>query len=321
MTRDPYDVLGVGKTAPAKDIKAAFRKLAKKWHPDQNKDDPKAKERFAEVSQAYDIVGDDEKRKQFDRGEIDAEGKPRFADFGGGDPFGGANPFGQGGFRQRGGPGGAHFEFRSGGPGGPGGFDAGDIFSDIFGQAFSQGGQQRGQPRGRARQPQRGEDLRATLEVTLEDVATAAKVSVQMPDGRKLAIKLPEQVEDGKVIRLKGQGGQVPFGEAGDALITVKLRPHPQFRVEGSDIHADLPVSLKDAVLGTKAPVQTLTGRVAVTVPAWSSSDKVLRIKGKGLAKKGGGHGDLLVHVRIMLPEDGDAALEEFLRDGVTKPA
>ncbi|MCB1382513.1 MAG: J domain-containing protein, partial [Notoacmeibacter sp.] len=249
--------------------------------------------------------------------EIDAEGKPRFADFGGGDPFGGANPFGQGGFRQRGGPGGAHFEFRSGGPGGPGGFDAGDIFSDIFGQAFSQGGQQRG----RARQPQRGEDLRATLEVTLEDVAAAAKVSALMPDGRKLAIKLPEQVEDGKVIRLKGQGGQVPFGEAGDALITIKVRPHPAFRVEGSDIHADLPVPLKDAVLGVKAPVQTLTGRVAVTVPAWSSSDKVLRIKGKGLARKGGGHGDLLVHVRIMLPEGGDPALEAFLRESVAKQA
>lgn len=314
MTRDPYTVLGVAKTASAKDIKAAYRKLAKKLHPDQNRDDPKAKERFAELSQANDILGDEDKRKAFDRGEIDAEGKPRFADFGAsGDPFGRGNPFAQGRNPRAGpggGPGGAHFEFRSSGPGGPGGFDAGDIFSDIFGQAFSQGGK----THTRGPRPQKGDDLKATLEVTLEDVATAAKVSALMPDGRRLAIKLPEDVEDGKVIRLKGQGEQSPFGDPGDALITIRVRSHPLFRREGADLHAELPVSLEDAVLGAKVAVQTLSGRIAVSVPAGSSSDKVLRIKGKGMPKKGGVHGDLLVHVRIMLPEHGDAALAEFLR-------
>ena len=304
MTRDPYTVLGVAKTASAKDIKAAYRKLAKKHHPDQNRDDPKAKERFAELSQANDILGDEDKRKAFDRGEIDAEGKPRYAEFGAG-----GNPFTQG-RNPRGGPGGAHFEFRSSGPGGPGGFDAGDIFSDIFGQAFSQGGK----TQTRGPRPQKGEDLKATLEVTLEDVATAAKVSALMPDGRRLAIKLPEDVEDGKVIRLKGQGGQSPFGDPGDALITIRVRPHPLFRVEGTDLHAELFVSLEDAVLGAKVAVQTLSGRIAVSVPAGSSSDKVLRIKGKGMPKKGGGHGDLLAHVRIMLPEGADESLAEFLR-------
>ncbi len=308
MTRDPYTVLGVAKTASAKDIKAAYRKLAKTYHPDKNPDDVRAKEKFSEASTAYEIIGDDDKRKAFDRGEIDAEGKPRYAEFGaGGNPFAqGRNPRGGPG----GGPGAAHFEFLSSGPGGPGGFDAGDIFSDIFGQAFSQGGK----TQTRGPRPQKGDDLKATLEVTLEDVASAAKVSALMPDGRRLAIKLPEDVEDGKVIRLKGQGGQSPFGDPGDALITIRVRPHPLFRREGADLHAELPVSLDDAVLGAKVAVQTLSGRIAVSVPAGSSSDKVLRIKGKGMPKKGGGHGDLLAHVRIMLPEGGDAALAEFLR-------
>lgn len=307
MTRDPYDVLGVARSASAKDIKSAYRKLAKKYHPDQNPDDPKAKERFSEASTAYDILGDEAKRKQFDAGEIDAEGKPRFTGFEGGDPFGPGGPFaGSGGAR---GPHGARFEFRSGGPGGAGGFEAGDIFSDIFGHAFSSGGRTR--PRGPG--AQKGEDLKATLAVSLEDVAAAAKVTAVFPDGRKLAIKLPQGVENGQVIRLKGQGADSPFGQPGDALVTVKFKPHPVFRVEGADIHADLAVSLRDAVKGAKVALQTLSGRIAVTVPPWSSSDKVLRLKGRGLPVKGGGHGDLFAHVRIMLPEGGDAELEAFL--------
>ncbi|PHP67106.1 molecular chaperone DnaJ [Zhengella mangrovi] len=307
MTRNPYDVLGVAKSASAKEIKSAFRKLAKKYHPDQNPDDPKAKERFSEASTAYDIVGDEEKRKQFDRGEIDAEGKPKFAGFEGGDPFGPGGPFA--GARTSRGPQGSRFEFRSAGPGGPGGFEAGDIFSDIFGHAFSSGG--RTGPRGPS--AQKGEDLKATLAVSLEDVAEAAKVTAVFPDGRKLAIKLPQGVEDGQVIRLKGQGAENPFGQPGDALVTVKYKAHPAFRVEGADLHVELPVGLREAVEGAKMPLQTLTGKIAVTVPAWSSSDKVLRLKGRGLPRKGGGHGDLLAHVRIMLPEGGDDELKAFL--------
>jgi DnaJ-class molecular chaperone len=302
--RDPYEVLGVPRGAPAKDIKSAFRKLAKKFHPDQNPDDPKAKERFAEANQAYEIVGDETKRKAFDRGEIDATGKPRFFLF---ENAGGGNPFG--GF-SRSGPGGSHFEFRStrAGPGG----DEDDIFSQIFGQAFSQAGA-RG-PGAGTRRPQRGADMTGVLDVTLEEAATGAKVEAQMPDGRRIAVKLPAYVEDGQTIRLKGQGQPSPFGgEAGDAMVTIRFRSHPRFRIEGRDLHADLPVALSDAVLGAKVPFETLSGRLSLAIPAWSSSDRRLRLKGRGLPLKGGGHGDLYATVRIMLPE-GDTELEEMMR-------
>ncbi|GAA2860932.1 DnaJ-class molecular chaperone [Aminobacter niigataensis] len=308
--RDPYEVLGVAKNASAKDIKAAYRKLAKKHHPDQNPDDPKAKERFAAANQAYEILGDEKKKGAFDRGEIDADGKQRFHGFegaAGGDPFGGFR-------RQQAGPGGSRFEFRSGGPGGAS-FDAGDIFSQIFGDSFSQRGPGAGAGAGMrgGQRAQPGADVNVTLDVTIEEAATAPKVAAMFPDGRKMAVKLPEYVEDGQTIRLKGQGEQ-GLGGAGDALVKIRFRRHPRYRVEGRDLHADLPVPLRDAVLGAKLAVETPAGRLAVNVPAWSSSDKVLRIKGRGLPEKAGGHGDLYVHVRVMLPEGGDAALEELMR-------
>lgn len=299
--RDPYEVLGVPKNAAAKDIKSAYRRLAKKHHPDQNPDDPKAKDRFAAANQAYEILGDEKLRAAFDRGEIGPDGKPRFQGFdgqpGGGDPFAA--------FRRRQDvPGGGRFEFRSAGD--PFGGDAGDIFGDIFGQAFSQ------RPGG-ARRAQSGADVSVTLDVTVEEVATAPKVTAMFPDGRKIAVKLPAHVEDGQVIRLKGQGEQVT-GQPGDALVTIRLRSHPRYRVEGRDLHVDLPVPLADAVLGARMAVETPTGRVAVSVPPWSSSDKVLRLKGRGLPVKTGGHADLYAHVRVMLPERGDTALEELMR-------
>jgi len=301
--RDPYNVLGVAKTAKPEEIKSAFRKLAKKYHPDQNQNDPKAQERFSEINQAYEIVGDKDKRGQFDRGEIDAEGKQAFQGFagqgghsgfgghGGGDPFAG--------FRQRGGA-------QQGGFGG-----AEDILNDIFGGAFGGGG------RGGARQrgPIKGDDLSASISITLEQAAGADKVEAVFPNGKHLKIKLPQFVEDGQTIRLKGQGEHVVGGTPGDALVTIHFKASPRFRLEGRDVHVDLPVELAEAVLGGKAEVETLSGRIAVKVPAWSSSDKVLRLKGKGLPLKAGGHGDLYVHVRIMLPEGGDAELEEFLRN------
>lgn len=306
--RDPYDVLGVAKGASTKDIKSAFRKLAKKYHPDQNPDDPKAKERFAAANQAYEIVGDEKKRTAYDRGEIDAEGKQRFQGFdgaqGGGDPFAAFR-------RAQQGPGGSRFEFRtSGGPGAEGLGD--DIFSQIFGDAFAK--QQPGARPGARQRTARGSDLNATLDVGVEDAATAAKVNAVFPDGRRIAVKLPVYVEDGQVIRLKGQGEQLLGGEPGDALVTIRLRKHPRYRVEGRDLHADLPVPLRDAVLGAKVAVETPTGRLAVNVPAWSSSDKVLRLKGRGLPEKAGGHGDLYAHVRVMLPEGGDAELEALMK-------
>ena len=301
--RDPYEVLGVAKSAPAKDIKAAYRKLAKKFHPDQNRDDPKAKERFGAINQAYEIVGDEKKRGAFDRGEIDADGKQRFQGFEAGPGAGG--PFG--GFRQQEGPGGMRFEFRNAGPGAAD--MGGDIFSELFGQAFSQRGADAG-----ARNPRSGPDLNVNLDVAIEDAATGARVNSLFPDGRRVAVKLPDYVEDGQTIRLKGQGEAGPFGQPGDALVKVRFRRHPRYRVEGRDLHADLDVPLSEAVIGAKKPVDTPAGRLAVNVPAWSSSDKVLRLKGRGLPLKAGGHGDLYVHVRIMLPEGGDAALEQWAR-------
>ena len=148
------------------------------------------------------------------------------------------------------------------------------------------------------------------MPVSLEEAHAAAKVDARLPDGRLLGVNLPKGVEDGQQIRLKGQGQ----GGRGDAIATVRFRQHPEFRLDGKDIHTDLPVTLKEAVLGTKAPVRTLTGMIAVGVPAWSSSDKVLRLRGKGMLKKDGTHGDLLAHVRIMLPETPDAALEAFIK-------
>ena len=298
--RDPYDVLGVAKSATAKEIKSAYRKLAKKYHPDQNPDDPKAKERFNAATQAYEIVGDEKNRAAYDRGEIDAEGKPRFQGFesAGGDPFAG--------FRRHGaGPGGSRFEFRSGG-------DAGDIFGEIFGQAF--GGRGAGMSGAFGSEaPPTGRDLHAKLDVSLEDVAAAAKVNAFFPDGKRLAVKLPAFVEDGQTIRLKGQGEPGPGG-AGDAMVQIVFRKHPRYRIDGRDLHVDEPISLEDAVVGTKLAVETPTGKVAVNVPAWSSSDKVLRLKGKGLPVRTGGHADLYVHLRVMLPERFDSDLEAWAR-------
>lgn len=304
--RDPYSVLGVAKTAKPEEIKSAFRKLAKKYHPDQNQDDPKAQERFAEINQAYEIIGDKDKRGQFDRGEIDAEGKQAFQGFGGQGGFGaGGDPFG--GFRQRGGAG---FDFRGAGGGPQGGFGgAEDILNDLFGGGFGSG-------RGGARQrgPVKGSDLSASIQISLSQAVGAEKVEAVFPNGKHLKIKLPQFVEDGQTIRLKGQGEHIVGGTPGDALVTIHFKPSTRFRLEGRDVHVDLPVELTEAVLGGKAEVETLDGRIAVKVPAWSSSDKVLRLKSKGMPLKAGGRGDLYVHVRIMLPEGGDAELEEFLR-------
>ena len=300
--RDPYTVLGVARTAKPQEIKSAFRKLAKQFHPDHNKGDAKAQEKFAEINQAYEIIGDKDKKEKFDRGEIDAEGKPVFQGFaGGGQGFaGGQNPFGNG-----------NFEFRSGGSGG--GFDASDLFRDLFGGG-AKGGFSGFGGRGRAQAPQQGSDIHAALSVTLEQIVGAEKVEAVFPNGKRLKIKLPDYVEDGQTIRLKGQGETVARGQPGDAMVTIHIKQHPKFQVEGRALHLDLPVSLKNAVLGAKEEVETLDGRIALTIPAWSSSDKVLRLKGKGLPLKTGGRDDLFVHIRIMLPEGGDAALEQFCR-------
>ncbi|MCF1504505.1 DnaJ C-terminal domain-containing protein [Afifella sp. H1R] len=330
--RDPYDVLGLSRTASAAEIKRAYRKLAKANHPDHNAGDPKSAERFAEVNAAYEILGDKDKREKFDRGEIDAEGKPRFAGFegfaGGGaqnadfDPRSFSDIFSSFG---RGGGGGRarSFRFSSGGRGPrathTGGMDEEDVLNSIFG-AFggAQGaGPQAGAGRraGASAQPPKGTDLKAEVAVTLEDLVAGKKPTVTLPDGRDVALTLPKGVKDGQVIRLRGQGYASPQGgPSGDARITVRFVPHPRFKVDGSDLRTDVAVSLEDAVLGGKATVPTIEGNVSLTVPPQTSGGRVMRLKGKGLPTSTGGRGDLLVSLRITLPETHDAELEALMK-------
>jgi len=312
--RDPYEILGVSKGASERDIKSAYRRLAKKLHPDANKHDPKAASRFAELNAAYEIVGDDEKRKAFDRGEIDAEGKPRFQGFEGY----GAQP-GGGGFRQ--GPGGAHFESFSFGPdgfqrtGGGGGFRGGgfeDILRDMFGGAARSGRGAHFEPEDFGAPPT-GQDLHATLTVSLPDAAKGTKKRVHLPTGKDIDVKIPAGIQSGRQIRLKGQGWPSAQGKAGDALITVNVALHPLFKPHGSDLRLDLPITLYEAALGGKVRVPTLEGAVELAIPAGTNSGRTFRLKGRGLKAKSG-TGDLLATVRIVLPEGKDDAFNELMK-------
>jgi DnaJ-class molecular chaperone len=305
--RDPYTVLGVQKSVSEKDLKSAYRKLAKAHHPDQNQDDPKAHAKFAEISSAYDFLSDASKRSAYDRGEIDPDGNPRFGGFRGG---AGARP---------------------GGPGAGAGFSAEDILKEFM-SGF--GGQQRANPRagsagwdpftgsgaggaggagfnpGRS-QNLRGEDFNLTATVTLEEAHAGGSVPLRMPTGKTLNVKLPEKVEEGQQIRLKGQGIASPLsGEAGDAIVTVKFERHKQFRRDGADLRVDLPITLYEAVLGGKVRVPTLEGSVELNLPPSANTTKALRLKGKGLH----GAGDLFVTLRVVLPEAGDPDLESLMR-------
>jgi DnaJ-class molecular chaperone len=304
---DPYLVLGVSKSATTAEIKKAYRRLAKKFHPDQSKE-PKAKEKFAEVSAAYEILGDEKKRAAFDRGEIDAEGKPRFRGFEG---------FGTEGFGRRShggaGPGFQHFEFNFGGatPPGAGGFTASDIFADLFGGGMgsARGGRTSGQS------APRGEDITADVTIGLAEAAKGTTARVTLPTGRNLEVKVPAGIEDGKQIRLKGQGQPSPWrGEPGDAWVTVHIAKHPYFRVEGRDLRLDLPVTLYEAVNGAKVNAPTLEGTVEITVPPRSSGGRTLRLRGKGLPAAQGPAGDLLISVKIVLPDDADPELAALMR-------
>jgi DnaJ-class molecular chaperone len=315
--RDPYEVLGVPRSASQDEIKKAFRKLAKKLHPDANKNDAKAAVKFAEINAAYEILGDVGKRKAFDRGEIDGEGKPRFQGFEG---FGAGGPPG-GGFGR-----GGNFETftwgpdgfrRTGGGGGGGGFGGIDeILKDMMGGMGARGA--RGGfgtqfepedfgPRGR------GADVTAETTITLAEAATGGARRVHLPNGKEIEVKIPAGLTDGQQIRLKGQGQAGAGGPAGDLLISVHIAPHPQFTVEGSNLRVEVPVTLYEAVLGGKVRVPTLDGAVELSVPAGTSSGRIFRLKGKGMPAKGG-RGDLLATVRIALPPAKDAELEELMR-------
>lgn len=294
--RDPYSVLGVSRQASEGDIKKAFRKLAKQYHPDRNKADAKAKDKFAEVNSAYEILGDAGKRAQFDRGEIDADGKPKYQGFEG-FPGGGREGF-EGfsfGFGQGGGPApGAR-------PGGPGGAE--DIFSHLFGEGMRGG-------RSRSR---RGEDLQATLTVTVEEIAAEAKQRISLPGGRDVDVTVPPGVAEGQTIRLRGLGGPGQGGgEAGDVLLTVRIAPQDRYVIEGSDLKTRWPIELEDAILGGKVRIVTPTGTVEMTVPPMTSSGRTFRLRGKGLPAKGGTRGDLLATAEVRLPAEPSEALTAY---------
>lgn len=315
--RDPYEVLGVGKNASEAEIKKAFRTLAKKHHPDTKGGDEASKKRFQEISAAYDIVGDKDKRAKYDAGHIDAQGNPKGFDpraggFGGG--FEGGSPFGAGGAR---GPGDFHFTWnnRSGKPGGAGsrggqpggeGFNPEDLFADLLGGLGGRGG--------RRPSPQPGQDFEVDTTVSFEEAMGGGTRRVILPNGEQIDVKIPAGLKDGQQIRLRGRGGAGRNGgPPGDVLIHVTVLPHPHFTRDGQDLKIDLPISLKEAVLGGSVPVKTLSGTVSLTIPAGSNSGKQLRLKGKGIPSSGSERtGDLYVRLIVTLPEGEDAELKAF---------
>ncbi|MDP3551980.1 MAG: DnaJ C-terminal domain-containing protein [Novosphingobium sp.] len=292
---DPYSTLGVPRSASEKDIKSAYRKLAKELHPDKNKDNPKATERFSEVTRAYDLLTDKDKRARFDRGEIDADGNPAgpFGGGFGGGGFGGGSRGNQGGFRHDGGFEGGAAE----------GIDIGDIFEGLFGGRGGMGGGPGGARRG---PPPKGANVSYRLKVSFEDAATRANQRITLSDGKTIDLKLPAGVESGQQMRLGGKGEAGPGG-SGDAIVTIEIGTHAFYERDGDNIRLDLPVSLAEAVYGAKVKVPTVDGAVMLTVAPGSSSGRTLRLKDRGFSRKDGTRGDQLVTLQIDLPaEDAD---------------
>ena len=294
MASDPYQELGVSRSASADEIRKAFRKLAKQNHPDTNPNNKAAEEKFKRVSAAFDIVGDKDKRVKFDAGEIDADGREtmRGGPFGGGGgPFGG----GGGGYGRGRQAGGESFE--------------GADFSDILSEMLNRGGA--GGRSGFGGFSQRGSDVRARLEVDLEESILGGKKRIAFSDGRTIDVVIPKNSQDGQTLRLKGQGSPGRAG-AGDAFIELAVRPHPIFRKEGEALVMDLPVTVYDAVLGGRVEAPTPEGPVTLTVPKGSNSGARLRLKGRGLPDSTGQRGDLFARLMVSLPEEPDSELGAF---------
>ena len=284
LVADPYTVLGVKNDASQDDIQKAYRKLAKKLHPDLNPGNKRAEEQFKDVSAAYDLLGDPAKRARFDRGEIDASGVERpqhhfYRDF----AERGDSPYtDDAGF--------ADFATND------------DILSQIFGSD------------GRVNIRMRGADVHYRLELDFLDAINGGKRQITLPDGSVLDVNIPPGTRDGQILRLRGKGRPVTRGgPPGDALVEIEVRPHRIFVRKGDDIHVDLPISLSEAVLGGKVKAPTPTGPVTMTVPKWSNTGTVLRLKGKGVPRVDGSRGDELVTLRVMLPEKPDPELEKFV--------
>jgi len=282
--RDYYETLGVPRDASADDIRSAYRKLARKYHPDLNKE-PDAEDRFKEVSEAYEVLRDPEKRDRFDR--LGAKWKA-------GDDVSGASGFE--GSRSFGDDQGVHFEFRGG--------DMGD-FSDFFEGLFGRAGPRTS--RGFDGFEMRGSDLEGVIDLTLEEAADGGRRQIAFADGRDYKVNIPPGVRDGQRIRLAGKGGPgAGGGTAGDLFLRVRLKPDPRFRVEGRDLHAELPVTPSEAALGATVEAPSLSGTVKVKVPPGSSSGRKLRLRGKGMPDPKGADGDLYVSVAIKVPKELD---------------
>lgn len=301
MALDLYQRLGLKRGASEAEIKKAYRSLAKQLHPDRNKDNPDAAKRFGEVTSAYDLLSDKDKRARYDRGELDEDGNPKM-------PFG----EGFGGYSSGAGPqpgAGQGFENF----GGADGADLNDLFEGLFGAAT--GGRQRGGGpfggfRQRARAPQKGADIAYRLKIPFEDAVALKSQRITLADGKTIDVKLPPGLEDGTRIRLAAKGENGPGGR-GDAIVTIEISPHPFYTRDGTTIRLDLPVTLKEAALGAKVKVPTPEGPVMLTIPKGTTSGKVLRLKGRGFAAKDGKRGDQLVRVEIDIPSD-DADLQRF---------
>ncbi len=313
MAADPYTILGVARGATEKDIKSSYRKLAKELHPDRNTANPKASERFSQVTQAYDLLSDKDKRARFDRGEIDFDGNPTspFGYGGGGGGPGGGFRGGQGGFRAQ--------DFEGFGGGGAEGIDLGNIFEGLFGGGRGGPGGMGAGPAGmggaRRGPPPKGANVQYRLQVGFLDAAIRATQRITLSDGKTIDLKLPAGVESGTQMRLAGKGEQGPGG-AGDAIVTIEVGSHPFFRRDGDNIRLDLPISLDEAINGGRVRVPTVEGPVMLTIAPGSSSGKTLRLKEKGFTGKAGNRGDQLVTLQIEVPApdaDGSSDLAKRL--------
>jgi DnaJ-class molecular chaperone len=304
-SRNPYEVLGVKPDASEADIRSTYRKLAKKFHPDLNPGNKQAEAKFKEISSAYEIAGDKEKRARFDKGEIDASGaeKPQ-------NPYGEYRHYAEADAGER---------YRGSGFRGAENMSPEDL-EDLFSAFGNRGGNGAG---GGARQfKMRGEDRHYLLRVDFLDAINGAQKRLDLPGGKSLDVRIPAGLRDGQILRLGGQGGEgMGGGPAGDALIEVHVEPHPLFRREGDDIHLELPVTISEAVLGAKVAVPTADGNVTMSIPANSNSGRTLRLKGKGAPKPGlkGERGDQYVTLKVMLPEQADSELAAFLKDWAPK--
>ncbi|HEX8842869.1 MAG TPA: J domain-containing protein [Sphingomicrobium sp.] len=299
MALDLYQRLGVKRGASDEEIKKAYRSLAKQLHPDRNKDNPNAAKRFGEITAAYDLLSDKDKRARYDRGEIDEDGNPKM-------PFGsGFGGYSSGAGPQPGAAGFENFNF-----GGADAADLSDLFEGLFGGRSRPGGGGFGGFRQRARAPQKGADVAYRLKIPFEDAVTLKAQRITLADGKTIDLKLPNGLDDGTKIRLAGKGQEGPGGR-GDAIVTIEIAPHRFYRREGSNIRLELPVTLKEAVLGAKVKVPTPEGPVMVSIPKGTTSGKVLRLKGRGFTGKDGKRGDQLVAVEIDLPAS-DPELQKF---------